>query len=187
MTRFIHDQFAKDYLEELLKNCGKVEAPMRVAGEVREIDVYFSPYPEANPNIQLLGLWIRMLGRGNVQKQAIDELAQLPEDYPFRRITLELLYNLQTHIRLNQNAEDREIVMRLAPLYQQERQLAIEEGKIEGETLLIIRQLNRRIGQIESRLIDKIQKLPIEKLETLGEDLLDFTKVEDLETWLNQN
>jgi hypothetical protein len=42
MTRFIHDQFAKDYLEELLKAYGKVEAPSRVAGEVREIDVLFT-------------------------------------------------------------------------------------------------------------------------------------------------
>ena len=42
MNRFIHDQFAKDYLEELLKPYGQVQAPSRVAGEVREIDVLFS-------------------------------------------------------------------------------------------------------------------------------------------------
>ena len=41
MTRFIHDQFAKDYLEQLLTPYGKVQAARRVAGEVREIDVYF--------------------------------------------------------------------------------------------------------------------------------------------------
>lgn len=42
MTRFIHDQFAKDYLEELLKPYGEVQGSSRVAGEVREIDVLFS-------------------------------------------------------------------------------------------------------------------------------------------------
>ena len=298
MTRFIHDQFAKDYLEELLKNYGEVQAPSRVAGEVREIDVYFSPYPQVNPNLQLLGLlgkfastpaifepyrnpassdeicdcllkllevkgvlkreakrnktnlqesetpklwiltptaspeilsgfnttlktdslpgiyylgaalrtaivvihqlprteetlWIRMLGKGNVQKQAIEELAELTANHPFRRITLELLYNLQKHLGVNQETEDREIIMRLAPLYQQDRDLAVQEGKIEGkiegETLLIIRQLNRRIGEINSELIAKIQKLSLEKLEMLGEELLDFTKLDDLESWLNQN
>ncbi len=31
MTRFIHDQFAKDYLEALLKSYGEVQAPLRVA------------------------------------------------------------------------------------------------------------------------------------------------------------
>ncbi|MEH1918102.1 hypothetical protein [Nostoc sp.] len=42
MTRFIHDQFAKDYLEELLKPYGEVRGSSRVVGEVREIDVLFS-------------------------------------------------------------------------------------------------------------------------------------------------
>lgn len=47
MTRFVHDQFAKDYLEELLTPFGEVKAPRRVSGEVREIDVWFAP---TNPN-----------------------------------------------------------------------------------------------------------------------------------------
>ncbi|WP_246163614.1 MULTISPECIES: hypothetical protein [Brasilonema] len=57
MTRFIHDQFAKDYLEELLKPYGEVQAPSRVAGEVREIDVLFSPSIEQqSANLETLGL-----------------------------------------------------------------------------------------------------------------------------------
>ena len=70
--------------------------------------------------------------------------------------------------------------MRLAPLYQQDRELA----KQEGEQRLIIRQLNRRIGEIESSLIQRVQALSIEKLEELGEALLDFTSIGDLENWL---
>jgi predicted transposase YdaD len=70
--------------------------------------------------------------------------------------------------------------MRLAPLYQQDRELA----KQEGEQRLIIRQLNRRIGEIESSLIQRVQTLSIEQLEELGEALLDFTSIEDLENWL---
>ena len=70
--------------------------------------------------------------------------------------------------------------MRLAPLYQQDRELA----KQEGEQRLIIRQLNRRIGEIESSLIQKVQALSIEQLEELGEALLDFTSIGDLENWL---
>jgi hypothetical protein len=56
MTRFIHDKFAKDYLEELLKNYGEVQAPSRIAGEVREIDVLFSPFPSQIANLEILGL-----------------------------------------------------------------------------------------------------------------------------------
>lgn len=56
MTRFIHDQFSKDYIEELLKNYGEVQAPSRVAGEVREIDILFSPFAAQAANLEILGL-----------------------------------------------------------------------------------------------------------------------------------
>lgn len=113
-------------------------------------------------------LWLRLLGRGTVQKQAIDELVALPSNQPYVKITLELLYNLQQNLRINQSSqtEDREL------------------AKQEGEQRLIIRQLNRRIGEIESSLIQRVQALSIEKLEELGEALLDFTSIEDLENWL---
>ncbi len=189
------------YLEELLKPYGEVQGSSRVAGEVREIDVLFSPLTKQSTNLETLGLlgrfaataaifepfrnaaskeeicdcllkllevrgglqrqanrnktsipelelpklwiltptasttllsgfgatqkvdwlpgvhfiaeylrtaivaihqlpriqetlWLRILGRGTVQKQAIDELEALPSNHPFRRATLELLYNL---------------------------------------------------------------------------------------------
>jgi hypothetical protein len=299
MTRFIHDQFAKDYLEELLKPYGEVQAASQVAGEIREIDVLFTPFPTQTTNVELLGLlgklattpaifepfrnpagteeicdcllkslevrgalrraakreqtnktkieipklwiltptasrniisgfsettkpdslpgiyylakslhaaivvihqlpqtqetlWLRLLGRGTVQKRAIDELAALPLNQPCVKITLELLYNLQKNLKINQSSqtEDQELIMRLAPLYQQDRELAKQEGLQEGlqkEKRLIIRLLNRRIGEIDSLLIQKVQELTVEKLEELGEALLDFTSVTDLETWLEHN
>ena len=113
---------------------------------------------------------------------SIDELVALPLNQPYVEITLELLYNLQQNLRINQSSqtEDRELIMRLAPLYQQDRELA----KQEGEQRLIIRLLNRRIGEIESSLIQRVQALSIEQLEELGEALLDFTSIGDLENWL---
>ena len=71
MTRFSHDQFAKDYLEELLSRFGEVTAPRRVSGEMREIDVWFAPRTDPPANLDPLGL----LGR----------LAQTPALFePFR-------------------------------------------------------------------------------------------------------
>ncbi|MDZ8026042.1 MAG: DUF4351 domain-containing protein [Nostoc sp. DedQUE11] len=291
MTRFIHDQFAKDYLEELLKPYGQVQGSSRVAGEVREIDILFSPLAKQSSQLETLGLlgrfaataaifepfrnaaskeeicdcllkllevrgtlqrqanrnktpipelelpklwiltptastallsgfgasqkpdwmpgihfiaeylrtaivaihqlpitqetlWLRILGRGTVQKQAIDELEALPLNHPFRKATLELLYNLRQNLRVNQNLEegDRELIMRLQPLYQQDREQAIQQS----EQRLIIRQLNRRLGEIDSSNIERVQRLSIEQLEELGEALLDFSAISDLETWLNQ-
>ncbi|MFN6463452.1 MAG: DUF4351 domain-containing protein [Nostoc sp. DedVER02] len=76
--------------------------------------------------------------------------------------------------------------MRLEPLYQRDREQAIQEGNKQGEQRLVIRLLNRRIGEIDTSLIERIQGLSIEQLENLGEALLDFSRVADLETWLNQ-
>jgi hypothetical protein len=42
MTPFIHDRFAKEYLEELLSPIGTVNVGQDVTSEVREIDVYFT-------------------------------------------------------------------------------------------------------------------------------------------------
>jgi hypothetical protein len=56
MTRFIHDQFAKDYLEELLSSYGEVKIPRRVPSEVREIDIWFDPNPQIKTNLNILGL-----------------------------------------------------------------------------------------------------------------------------------
>jgi len=60
MTRFIHDQFAKDYLEELLSSLGEVKSARVVRGEVREIDVWFSPNILDNNPRELLGLLGKM-------------------------------------------------------------------------------------------------------------------------------
>jgi predicted transposase YdaD len=80
--------------------------------------------------------------------------------------------------------------MRLEPLYQQDRERAKQEGREEGKqrlTRVITRQLDRRLGEIDAPLIERIQALSIEQLENLGEVLLDFANVSDLETWLNQS
>jgi hypothetical protein len=123
-----------------------------------------------------------------VQSQAIVELQALPLNHPYQKATLELVYNLRENLRVNQELEedDRELIMRLEPLYQRDREQAIQEGNKQGEQRLIIRQLHRRIGEVNASLIERIKGLSIEQLENLGEALLDFSSVADLETWLNQ-
>ena len=60
-----------------------------------------------------------------------------------------------------------------------------EEGMSEGEARLVMRQLNRRFGEIPQNLSDKIRELPVEEIEKLGEALLDFESRSDLVNWLN--
>ena len=56
MTRFPHDQFAKEYLKELLSPLGEVKTSLDVPGEVRQIDVWFTPTSTETPDAQSLGL-----------------------------------------------------------------------------------------------------------------------------------
>ncbi len=60
MTRQQHDQFAKQYLEELLSPLGKVEFSREVTDKVRQIDIFFSPIPSPKVNPQSLGLLSRI-------------------------------------------------------------------------------------------------------------------------------
>jgi predicted transposase/invertase (TIGR01784 family) len=63
-------------------------------------------------------------------------------------------------------------------------QEAKQEGRQDGEMILLIRQLSKRFGKLKDIYIENINSLNIEQLEKLGEALLDFTDINDLETWL---
>lgn len=245
MTRQPHDQFAKEYLQELLSPLGKVDISKDVTSEVREIDVWFEPYTGNNnqnlPKLGLLGqmattkslfepyrnpvnpsqvrscllklysiegdlereakrgkqnikeselpflwiltptcsarilegfgatlnnqsliptgvyflpilqraalvvihqlpineetLWLRVLGRGNTQKQAVNELVELPSTNPFRHNLLEILANWRKNLELRDNLskEQKETIMNLSPAYLQQREQWKVEGKLEGK------------------------------------------------------
>ncbi len=82
--------------------------------------------------------------------------------------------------------------MRLAPLYQQDREQAVQEGVQQGleqgriqEANLVIRLLQRRFGKIPQNLEETIRNLPVEQLEDLGLALLDFGTLTDLDNWLH--
>ncbi|AFZ24662.1 hypothetical protein Cylst_2444 [Cylindrospermum stagnale PCC 7417] len=64
---------------------------------------------------------------------------------------------------------------------------AREAGREAGERSLVLRQLNRRLGVIPDEFLSEVQVLSLAQLEALGEALLDFSTVADLEGWLQQN
>lgn len=78
----------------------------------------------------------------------------------------------------------REEIMRESVIYQDIRESGKAQGRREEAVSLILRLLNRRLGEISSTLSQQIQELSLEQLETLGEALLDFTSLTDLTTWL---
>ncbi|REJ52996.1 MAG: Rpn family recombination-promoting nuclease/putative transposase [Microcystis aeruginosa DA14] len=78
----------------------------------------------------------------------------------------------------------REEIMRESVIYQDIRESGKAQGRREEAVSLILRLLNRRLGEISSTLSQQIRELSLEQLETLGEALLDFTSLTDLTTWL---
>ncbi len=67
------------------------------------------------------------------------------------------------------------------------RESVIYQDIVQKEAFRLIgRLLNRRFGEIDSSLIERIRMLSTEQLEALGEALLDFSEVADLVTWLDR-
>jgi predicted transposase YdaD len=62
-----------------------------------------------------------------------------------------------------------------------------QEAMEEGETRLLLRLLSKRFGKISDRSIQTINKLSLEQLEDLGEVLLDFSVIKDLDNWLQSH
>ncbi|MEH2281964.1 MAG: DUF4351 domain-containing protein [Nostoc sp.] len=70
---------------------------------------------------------------------------------------------------------------------QEGKQEGKKEGEQEGEQRLILKLLQRRVGELSPELQERIQSLSLNQLETLGEALLDFTAMEDFLNWLQTN
>jgi hypothetical protein len=48
-------------------------------------------------------------------------------------------------------------------------------------------KIKRRLGSVSELHKERIESLSVEQIETLGEDLLDFTSTADLESWLSRH
>lgn len=106
-------------------------------------------------------LWLRVLGKGKVQQRAIAELAALPIDDPLRSTGIELIYQLQANLVARQqrelNSEDRELMMAVAPLFQEKlaaaklegREQGIEQGRIQGQRSILENFLQVRLGELD--------------------------------------
>ena len=59
-----------------------------------------------------------------------------------------------------------------------------QKGRQEGESSLVLRQLQRRCGELSPTVREQITHLSLPQLEALGEALLEFRGPADLEQWL---
>lgn len=62
----------------------------------------------------------------------------------------------------------------------------IEQGARQEARMLILRLLTRRLNNLPDSMRSQIEGLALSQLESLGEALLDFSNLSDLEAWLTE-
>jgi len=62
--------------------------------------------------------------------------------------------------------------------------IAKAEGRAEGGATVLLKHLSKRWGRLPEETQQQIQRLRIEELADLGEAMLDFRSLHDLQTWL---
>uniref|UniRef100_A0A8J6ZPD0 DUF4351 domain-containing protein n=1 Tax=Desmonostoc muscorum LEGE 12446 TaxID=1828758 RepID=A0A8J6ZPD0_DESMC len=76
------------------------------------------------------------------------------------------------------------ITLKQTRVYREIKEEGREEGREAEARSLILRQLTRRVGELPQQVRERIETLCLEQLENLGEALLDFTRMADLQAWL---
>jgi hypothetical protein len=147
-------------------------------------------------------LWLRGLGKDKILSEAFAGIRSLPETKRERNDIVEVCikhfkYLVEKSVTDLSEEEDNfmKTMQEIDILYQAEMSRVRSEGLQEGEQKgqkegrqdMSLRLLNRRLGPIAIDLQAKVKALPLEKLDLLGEDLLDFSGLEDLVGWLERN
>lgn len=76
--------------------------------------------------------------------------------------------------------EEQEEVMQIVTSWMRK---GIEQGKLS----IVMRQLKRKVGELDPEVEERVKGLSVAQLEELSEALLDFSNLEDLTTWLRND
>lgn len=84
--------------------------------------------------------------------------------------------------------EQREQIMEITTSWEQKGiAQGKEQGRVEGQSNTILRQLNRKLGTLPEAIAEQIKSLETSRLDSLTEDLLDFQTLDDLHHWLSHS
>jgi predicted transposase YdaD len=124
-------------------------------------------------------------------KSLIQQLQQLPDS----RAIIEMISTIMVYKFTNLTRTEVEAMIGITLQQTRVYQDAKAEGKAEGVSegrqaeaqSMILRQLSRRFGTLSPDVNALVMALPVAKLEDLGEALLDFQEIADLQNWLQAN
>lgn len=117
-------------------------------------------------------LWLRLLGRGRTQEEAIRELLLLPESDPKRSSALSLLvsWRISMEVMDQVDSEERRILMALSQAYQEWEQQTRRQGLQQERQAAIASFMRLRFGTLDSELqsiIPALINLPAEEYTQL--------------------
>ncbi len=151
----------------------------------------------STPGLLPYAVLSRATDKQRVLAQVVRELEQIADSREQRNLVAAtsilagLQLNEQTIRQLMRSPVMRESTMYQAILREGEErgleqglELGLIEGRTAGERELVFKQLTRKLGSLSPELTASVSSLTLERLEALAEDLLDFTSVADLVSWL---
>jgi hypothetical protein len=133
-------------------------------------------------------LLLRLLGAGQVLKQAIAELKALRAEDPTRSLALPLLVRLRLEIPTDpaqRTDDDQEFLMQTQDIVETWRQEAIQEGVKkgvqQGECAVLLRQLRQRFGDaVDAHVEQRVATAPIEQIDLWTMRILSATTLAEV-------
>jgi predicted transposase/invertase (TIGR01784 family) len=168
MPRNVHDSFAMQQGARAIDHPDWEQGIYFLSDQDRAAIIAIHQLP-----VTLDTLWLRLLGRGAVQKRAIDELLALPKHHPYRSTTLRHITVLQKNLKARQNLtrDLQEVIMTLSITYEQIEaeiiekglQQGREEGRGETQQAIALRMLQEGMNR---ETVARLTGLPIAQLPT---------------------
>jgi Domain of unknown function (DUF4351) len=122
---------------------------------------------------------LRMLTRLDLEPSQKRFLSGFIDTYLRLTAQESLLFEAQADRLLNRMEKSE--VMELTTSWKEE---GLVEGRKKGQLEMALRLLRRRCGALPDTVESKVRTLTVSDLEALGEAVLDFTGLTDLERWL---
>jgi Domain of unknown function (DUF4351) len=132
---------------------------------------------EERPRVKIECL--RMLTRLDLEPSQKRFLSGFIDTYLRLTAQESLLFEVQADRLLNRMEKSE--VMELTTSWKEE---GLVEGRKKGQLEMALRLLRRRCGALPDTVESKVRTLTVSDLEALGEAVLDFTGLTDLERWL---
>ena len=145
---------------------------------------------DLSPNLALLRLIVTPDQAGLAARKILNSVSTEAEFQLKLDLVESILVNKFTQLTLEEiqkmlNLKEADITQ--TRFYQEVLEIGEKKGLQQGEANLTIRLLKRRCGNLTPIQEQKVRSLTIPELESLGEALLDFQNMSDLENWLQDN